>query len=149
MRRDSEDGKSRKLKFHASPLHFRTAHIHLSSHVASHIAVVHSNYHDPLIHHINDCDNTGGSPSGLTQTSSLSTMAQESHHGLDHSRDPCPWVALSDFGGAFCMGAIGGAVWHGIKGFRNSPYNERLVGSVTAIKARVRFPTTHLSIAHI
>ncbi|OTA22033.1 Mitochondrial import inner membrane translocase subunit tim17 [Hortaea werneckii EXF-2000] len=34
-------------------------------------------------------------------------------HGLDHSRDPCPWVALSDFGGAFCMGAIGGAVWHG------------------------------------
>lgn len=29
---------------------------------------------------------------------------QEGHHGLDHSRDPCPWVALSDFGGAFCMG---------------------------------------------
>lgn len=23
---------------------------------------------------------------------------------MDHSRDPCPWVALSDFGGAFCMG---------------------------------------------
>jgi import inner membrane translocase subunit TIM17 len=32
--------------------------------------------------------------------------------------------------------AIGGAIWHGIKGFRNSPYNERLIGSVTAIKAR-------------
>lgn len=23
---------------------------------------------------------------------------------MDHSRDPCPWVALSDFGGAFSMG---------------------------------------------
>ncbi|KAL1844747.1 hypothetical protein VTK73DRAFT_1874 [Phialemonium thermophilum] len=55
---------------------------------------------------------------------------------LDHTRDPCPWVILNDFGGAFAMGAIGGAVWHGIKGFRNSPYNERLIGSVTAIKAR-------------
>lgn len=28
---------------------------------------------------------------------------------MDHSRDPCPWVALSDFGGAFSMGAIGGS----------------------------------------
>ncbi|RWQ91163.1 putative mitochondrial inner membrane translocase subunit [Paecilomyces variotii] len=27
---------------------------------------------------------------------------------MDHSRDPCPWVALSDL-------AIGGAVWHGVK----------------------------------
>lgn len=23
---------------------------------------------------------------------------------MDHTRDPCPWVALNDFGGAFCMG---------------------------------------------
>ncbi len=88
---------------------------------------------------------------------------------MDHSRDPCPWVTLSDFGGAFCMGVtppffsilflpslktharpfnrqslisflsfqgIGGAVWHGVKGFRNSPYGERRIGAVTAIKAR-------------
>lgn len=55
---------------------------------------------------------------------------------MDHSRDPCPWVALSDFGGAFCMGAIGGSLWHGIKGFRNSPYGERRIGMITAIKAR-------------
>ncbi|OQO03884.1 Mitochondrial import inner membrane translocase subunit tim17 [Cryoendolithus antarcticus] len=60
----------------------------------------------------------------------------EQGHGLDHSRDPCPWVALSDFGGAFCMGAIGGAVWHGVKGYRNSPYGERRIGALTAIKAR-------------
>lgn len=78
---------------------------------------------------------------------------------MDHSRDPCPWVTLSDFGGAFCMGvsivsssqwkarlsltnaflnyqAIGGSLWHGIKGFRNSPYGERRIGAITAIKAR-------------
>lgn len=55
---------------------------------------------------------------------------------MDHTRDPCPFVALSDFGGAFCMGAIGGSVWHGIKGYRNSPYGERRVGALTAIKAR-------------
>ncbi len=94
---------------------------------------------------------------------------------MDHSRDPCPWVALSDFGGAFAMGVrpantpppktpstkeappsrayfylyflaqttalmlhqgIGGAVWHGVKGFRNSPYGERRIGALTAIKAR-------------
>jgi mitochondrial import inner membrane translocase subunit TIM17 len=27
-------------------------------------------------------------------------------------------------------------VWHGIKGFRNSPYGERRIGALTAIKAR-------------
>lgn len=33
-----------------------------------------------------------------------SAMGEQRSHGLDHTRDPCPWVALSDFGGAFCMG---------------------------------------------
>ncbi|EEU40544.1 uncharacterized protein NECHADRAFT_91387 [Fusarium vanettenii 77-13-4] len=55
---------------------------------------------------------------------------------MDHGRDPCPWVILNDFGGAFCMGAIGGTIWHGIKGFRNSPYGERRIGAITAIKMR-------------
>jgi hypothetical protein len=32
-----------------------------------------------------------------------------------------PWVILNDFGGAFSMGAVGGTIWHGIKGARNSP----------------------------
>ncbi|KIM83225.1 hypothetical protein PILCRDRAFT_819462 [Piloderma croceum F 1598] len=54
----------------------------------------------------------------------------------DHQRDPCPWVILSDFGGAFSMGAIGGGVWHGIKGARNSPRGERFVGAISTIKAR-------------
>ncbi|KAK7426604.1 translocase of the inner membrane [Neonectria magnoliae] len=55
---------------------------------------------------------------------------------MDHGRDPCPWVILNDFGGAFCMGAVGGTIWHGIKGFRNSPYGERRIGAITAIKMR-------------
>lgn len=37
-----------------------------------------------------------------------------------HAHDS-PVVILSDFGGAFAMGAIGGAIWHGVKGARNSP----------------------------
>jgi len=36
-------------------------------------------------------------------------------------REPCPWRITDDLGGAFTMGAVGGTVWHGIKGFRNAP----------------------------
>ncbi|KAG6885923.1 hypothetical protein C0993_007941 [Termitomyces sp. T159_Od127] len=54
----------------------------------------------------------------------------------DHTRDPCPWVILSDFGGAFSMGAVGGGIWYGIKGARNSPRGERFVGAISSIKAR-------------
>lgn len=32
--------------------------------------------------------------------------------------------------------AIGGTIWHGIKGYRNSPYGERRIGAITAIKMR-------------
>lgn len=32
--------------------------------------------------------------------------------------------------------AVGGAIWHGVKGFRNSPSGERRIGALTAIKAR-------------
>lgn len=32
--------------------------------------------------------------------------------------------------------AIGGTIWHGVKGFRNSPYGERRIGALTAIKMR-------------
>lgn len=34
------------------------------------------------------------------------------------------------------MGAIGGGVWNSVKGARNSPRGERLLGSVTSVKAR-------------
>lgn len=32
--------------------------------------------------------------------------------------------------------AIGGTIWHGIKGFRNSPLGERRAGAISAIKMR-------------
>ena len=35
---------------------------------------------------------------------SLVAPRRSKKRSMDHSRDPCPWVALSDFGGAFCMG---------------------------------------------
>ncbi|WFD07287.1 translocase of the inner membrane [Malassezia vespertilionis] len=34
------------------------------------------------------------------------------------------------------MGCIGGTIWHGVKGARNSPRGERLMGSISSIKAR-------------
>ena len=37
-------------------------------------------------------------PPLISSTSIYSTIM------ADHSRDPCPWVTLSDFGGAFAMG---------------------------------------------
>lgn len=36
----------------------------------------------------------------------------------------------------FVSQAVGGTIWHGIKGFRNSPYGERRIGALTAIKMR-------------
>ncbi|KAJ8104229.1 mitochondrial inner membrane translocase subunit Tim17/Tim22/Tim23/peroxisomal protein PMP24 [Lipomyces tetrasporus] len=68
----------------------------------------------------------------------------------DHTRDPCPIVIVNDFGGAFSMGVIGGTIWHGIKGFRNSPsqltlpeiancafiQGERRSGAIAAIRSR-------------
>ncbi len=55
---------------------------------------------------------------------------------VDHARDPCPWRILEDCGTAFAMGAIGGSIWHGIKGYRNAPRGERLLGSILAVKQR-------------
>lgn len=39
----------------------------------------------------------------------------------EYTREPCPWRILDDSGGAFIMGAIGGGIFHSIKGFRNAP----------------------------
>ncbi|XP_014240593.1 mitochondrial import inner membrane translocase subunit Tim17-B-like [Cimex lectularius] len=56
----------------------------------------------------------------------------------EYVREPCPWRIVDDCGGAFTMGAIGGAVFQSIKGFRNAPsgLNRRLVGSMAAVKQR-------------
>ncbi|ETV79950.1 hypothetical protein H257_07147 [Aphanomyces astaci] len=51
-------------------------------------------------------------------------------------REPCPWRILEDMGSAFGMGAVGGGIFHSIKGARNSPPGERVRGAVFAVKAR-------------
>lgn len=56
-------------------------------------------------------------------------------HGMA-DREPCPWRIVDDVGGAFCMGAIGGGIWHTVKGFRLAPAGSRLQGSFSAVQAR-------------
>lgn len=49
---------------------------------------------------------------------------------VDHRREPCPDRIIDDVGGAFGMGAVGGGVWHLIKGIKNSPSGARMLGGV-------------------
>lgn len=51
-------------------------------------------------------------------------------------REPCPWRIVDDVGGAFCMGCIGGGVWHSVKGARMAPAGARMMGSLSAVQAR-------------
>lgn len=51
-------------------------------------------------------------------------------------REPCPWRIVDDVGGAFCMGNIGGGMWHTIKGARMAPVGARFAGSLSAVQAR-------------
>lgn len=52
----------------------------------------------------------------------------------DHTREPCPDRILDDMGGAFGMGAVGGSAFHFIKGMKNSPNGERLLGGAQAVR---------------
>lgn len=54
--------------------------------------------------------------------------------GVDHGREPCPYRILGDIGGAFGMGAVGGGIWHLVKGTKNSPSGARLRGGLEAIR---------------
>eukprot|EP00301_Raphidiophrys_heterophryoidea_P021809 c6123_g1_i1.p1 GENE.c6123_g1_i1~~c6123_g1_i1.p1 ORF type:complete len:234 (-),score=73.89 c6123_g1_i1:144-755(-) len=51
-------------------------------------------------------------------------------------RQPCPDRIVDDIGGAFAIGAVGGTIWHSIKGARNAPKGTRLRGSLEAVKNR-------------
>lgn len=51
-------------------------------------------------------------------------------------REPCPWRIVDDVGGAFCMGAIGGGIWHSVRGARMAPVGARMAGSMAAVVAR-------------
>jgi len=53
-------------------------------------------------------------------------------------REPCPYRVFEDMGGGFLLGAVGGAVWHSVKGYRNAPRGARWSGAFTA--ARMRSP---------
>lgn len=50
------------------------------------------------------------------------------------SREPCPDRILDDVGGAFGMGAVGGSVFHFLKGTYNSPNGERLLGGAQQVR---------------
>ncbi|PWA65276.1 translocase inner membrane subunit 17-2 [Artemisia annua] len=50
------------------------------------------------------------------------------------SREPCPDRILDDIGGAFGMGAVGGAAFHFLKGTYNSPKGERFMGGTQAVR---------------
>ncbi|XP_065850486.1 mitochondrial import inner membrane translocase subunit TIM17-2-like [Euphorbia lathyris] len=50
------------------------------------------------------------------------------------SREPCPDRILDDIGGAFGMGAVGGAAFHFIKGTYNSPAGARIIGGTQAVR---------------
>lgn len=49
---------------------------------------------------------------------------------------PCPYRILDDLGSAFAMGCLGGSVWHGFKGMRNSPRGKRLRGGFNTVTLR-------------
>jgi len=51
-------------------------------------------------------------------------------------REPCPWRIVDDIGGAFSMGAIGGGIFHTIKGSWNAPKGARAYGALSAMSAR-------------
>lgn len=51
-------------------------------------------------------------------------------------REPCPWRIVDDIGGAFSMGAIGGGMFHTIRGAWTAPKGARIKGSLNAMSAR-------------
>ena len=56
--------------------------------------------------------------------------------GGEYGREPCPYRIVDDIGGAFAMGAVGGSIFHIVRGARHSPKGQRLRGGIFAVKAR-------------
>nr|GEW34283.1 mitochondrial import inner membrane translocase subunit TIM17-2-like [Tanacetum cinerariifolium] len=48
--------------------------------------------------------------------------------------DPCPDQIIQDTGFSFCLGAIGGSIFHFPKGLYNSPRGARFVGGAQAVR---------------
>mmetsp|Transcript_8181 Transcript_8181/g.16517 ORF Transcript_8181/g.16517 Transcript_8181/m.16517 type:complete len:225 (+) Transcript_8181:176-850(+) len=51
-------------------------------------------------------------------------------------REPCPNRIIEDVGGAFAMGAVGGSIYHSVKGSWTSPRGSKFRGGLSAVKAR-------------
>ncbi|KAK1287756.1 Mitochondrial import inner membrane translocase subunit TIM17-2 [Acorus calamus] len=49
-------------------------------------------------------------------------------------REPWPHCTVIDTGGAFGMGAVGGSIFHFLKGAHHSPRGERLRGATEAVR---------------
>lgn len=78
-------------------------------------------------------DSIGSGPDRLTLSHPMPSIPLRMYAP---GREPCPYRIVDDVGGAFCMGSIGGGIWHYFKGLRNAPKGERLRGGVSSIKAR-------------
>ncbi|PNH02008.1 Mitochondrial import inner membrane translocase subunit Tim17 [Tetrabaena socialis] len=64
----------------------------------------------------------------------MAAPAPQQQPMVDHKREPCPDRILNDIGGAFAMGAVGGGIWHLIKGSKNSPSGYRARGALEAVR---------------
>ena len=74
-------------------------------------------------------------------------MAQPGGGSVDHGREPCPDRILDDIGGAFGMGAVGGGIWHLIKGAKNSPTGTRTRGGIEVPDSQLNHAwCTHLCV---
>mmetsp|Transcript_24737 Transcript_24737/g.46486 ORF Transcript_24737/g.46486 Transcript_24737/m.46486 type:complete len:240 (+) Transcript_24737:165-884(+) len=51
-------------------------------------------------------------------------------------REPCPNRIIEDIGGAFAMGAVGGGIFHSVKGAWTAPKDAKFRGALSSLKAR-------------
>ncbi|KAL8136916.1 hypothetical protein V2J09_002917 [Rumex salicifolius] len=57
--------------------------------------------------------------------------------GSGSIREPCPDRIMDDIGSAFAIGAVGGGVFHFVKGLKSSPIGERFAGGIQATRMNV------------
>jgi len=58
---------------------------------------------------------------------------------MDIYREPCPHRIITDLGGAFAMGAIGGTIYHFIRGAYGAPHGERFSTALYAVRSKAPF----------
>ncbi|CAK0890494.1 unnamed protein product, partial [Prorocentrum cordatum] len=78
----------------------------------------------------------GGAPSLWAARKSYAMTRGFEPGDADRGREPCPDRIVEDLGGAFGMGAVGGFVWHFVKGARHSPAGDRLQGAMYSARNR-------------